>query len=423
MTFIHMNSAKQPWYYILLLILAGEGVFLLPFILPRVFRPTVLDVFQISNVELGQCFSAYGIVALIAYLAGGVLADYVAPRKLIASALALTGLGGLYMASYPSFYGMLILYGYWGMTTIFLFWAAMIKATRVWGESNGQGKAFSFLDGGRGLVAAGIASVGFVVLSIFAKETIEQYEFGERRMIFKKVIWVFTCVVFLISLLVFFGLKPKKPLQENTTKETIRWQDVRKLLNIPGVYLMMLVILTGYCGYKVTDILSQYAKDVMGFDEIKAAGIGTILLTIRPIVGFTLGLISDRTQPIRMLVIGFALVFCCSVYIASGQLDGSMIVLFFISTILLALGVYSIRCLYFAIMKEVHIPLALTGTAVGFISVIGYTPDIFMGLVMGYFLDHYPGEQGHLYVFTLLSIISLIGLICSFSIYRLNKKT
>lgn len=36
-----MKEQKLPWHYLFLLILAGEAVFILPFVLPRVFRPTV----------------------------------------------------------------------------------------------------------------------------------------------------------------------------------------------------------------------------------------------------------------------------------------------------------------------------------------------------------------------------------------------
>jgi len=41
------------------LIIAAEAAFFLPFILPRVFRPTLLEAFQISNTELGSWYSVY----------------------------------------------------------------------------------------------------------------------------------------------------------------------------------------------------------------------------------------------------------------------------------------------------------------------------------------------------------------------------
>jgi len=53
------------------LIAAGEGVFLLPFVLARVFRPTLLDAFGITNLELGTAFSLYGVVAMVPTLPAG----------------------------------------------------------------------------------------------------------------------------------------------------------------------------------------------------------------------------------------------------------------------------------------------------------------------------------------------------------------
>ena len=47
--------------------------------------------------------------------------------------------------------------GFFGVTTILFFWAALIRATRDWGGNNAQGRAFGLLDGGRGLLAALLA--------------------------------------------------------------------------------------------------------------------------------------------------------------------------------------------------------------------------------------------------------------------------
>ena len=78
-----------------------------------------------------------------------------------------------------------------------------------------------------------------------------------------------------------------------------------------------------------------------------------------------------------------------------------------------ALGIYGIRALYFAILKEAGIPLALTGTAVGIVCFVGFTPDVFMSPWMGYLLDKYPGAPGHQYVFLVLALFAFIGLMTS----------
>ena len=107
---------------------------------------------------------------------------------------------------------------------------------------------------------------------------------------------------------------------------------------------------------------------------------------------------------------------------ATGIISDSTTVLFFISILVVATGVYAARSLYFAVMESGEIPLVLTGTAVGLISLIGYTPDIFAGPAMGYLLDNSPGEQGHQHVFLMLALFSFIGSIAAWYFFRLYGK-
>ena len=50
---------------IIVLIMAGEMVFGLPFHTARFFRPTLLDVFGFTNTQLGDLFAVYGITAML----------------------------------------------------------------------------------------------------------------------------------------------------------------------------------------------------------------------------------------------------------------------------------------------------------------------------------------------------------------------
>ena len=110
-----------------------------------------------------------------------------------------------------------------------------------------------------------------------------------------------------------------------------------------------------------------------------------------------------------------------SVIFASGIVESNMNFVFYLSLIVVATGTYAIRALYFSIMQEGKIPLILTGTAVGLISVVGYTPDIFATPMIGYLLDTYPGILGHQYVFSVLVVFSLLGLLASIKFSRLKK--
>ena len=51
------TSSMQHGLLLVTLIAAGEAIFLLPFVLARVFRPTFLDVFGVTTLQLGTVFS------------------------------------------------------------------------------------------------------------------------------------------------------------------------------------------------------------------------------------------------------------------------------------------------------------------------------------------------------------------------------
>lgn len=404
-------------HQIILLVLAGEAVFILPFVLARIFRPTFLATFQINNFELGTCFSIYGVVALLSYLYGGPLADRFSPSKLMSSSLLLTALGGLYMATFPSFFELKLLFGYWGFTTIFLFWSPMIKATRSWGGSFDQGKAFGFLEGGRGFVAASIGALGVSLFAIVLPNNFQNSPLEERQHAFQMVILFSSALVAFIGFLVLIFMKTAS---EKHTNQSLKnsLADIKNVIRIPAVWYLMIIVLCAYVGYKLTDIFSLYANEVMLYNEVEAAQVGTLQLYLRPVVCIAIGLLADKTRSIIWIILGFVAMLVGAVVFASGMVTSPLHFLFFISMIITVIGTYAVRTLYFAVLPEANIPFSITGTSVGLISVIGYTPDIFVGLVMGYFLDHSPGIEGYQQVFMMLASFSLAGLVATLMFNR-----
>ena len=417
-----VKTNKQKFLILALLILSGEFIYFLPYVLSRVFRPTFLDVFQLNNFQLGSLFSVYGIVALLSYVYGGVITDKYSPRKLMSSALFLTALGGLVLASYPSYKTLQILYGYWGFTSVFLFWGAMIKATRLWGGDNNQGKAFGFLDGGRGIVAASMGSIGVFIFSIILTTDIESASVIERQEAFRYVILFSSFMVAFIGLLVFIFLRSSEEKSTNIKSSLNSLTNIKHVLKNESIWLLMIIIMCAYVGYKVTDIYSLYASEVMFYDQIEAAKVGAVQLYLRPIVCIIIGLLADKTKNMFWIIFGFIAMLIGAVIFSLGFIQPNMNFIFFLSLVVLAVGTYSIRALYFAVLKEAKVPFALTGTAVGLISVVGYSPDIFAGPIMGYLLDTYPGVVGHQYVYLMLVVFSVIGLIASLRFARLTKK-
>jgi len=133
--------------------------------------------------------------------------------------------------------------------------------------------------------------------------------------------------------------------------------------------------------------------------------------------------LADRTQTTLWLFISFVISFVGALLFATGVISASTTLLFFLSIFVVATGVYAVRCLYFAVMQRGRIPLVLTGTAVGLISVVGYTPDIFAGPLIGYFLDNSPGALGHQQVFWMLALFSFVGGAAAWYYFRLYGKS
>jgi len=408
---------------ITLLILSGELIFLLPYILARVFRPTFLEVFNLNNFQLGSLFSVYGTIALFSYVYGGAISDKFQPKKLVSASLFFTALGGLVLATYPSYLILKILYGYWGFTTVFLFWGAIIKATRIWGGSKNQGEAFSFLDGGRGLVAASMGSLGLLIFSFFLTNDIASTNLIERKEAFRYVILFSSFMVFLIGFLVFFFMENNQKDEMINISSLNSYSNIKRVLKIKSVWLIMIIIISSYVGYKVTDIYSLYASEVMLFDHVQAANIGALQLYLRPLVCIMIALLVDYRRYIYWIIIGYILILIGSIIFAFGIIELNMNFVFFFSLVIVASGTYAVRALYFSIMQEGRIPLVITGTAVGLISVVGYTPDIWVSPIIGYFLDRYPGLLGHQYVFMILVLFSILGLLASIKFADLKKMT
>ncbi|MCM2371366.1 MFS transporter [Aporhodopirellula aestuarii] len=421
------SSAIRRSIEIITLVIAGETVFFLPFVLPRVFRPTLLEVFQLTNFELGIAFSVYGVIAMLAYFPGGPLADRFAARKLMAFALLATSLGGLMLMSIPSFTVVKVLYGFWGVTTILLFWAPLIRATRAWGGAKLPGRAFGILDGGRGLVAAGIGSGAVALFSFFMPDEVQSATPDQRSKAFQQVILMFSGITFFAAVLVWVALGRQSDRGDDSRDEithdtTLPPKGVRGVLRMPTVWLQAIVVVCAYVGYKGLDDVSLYAHEVLDFNEVQSARVGTLSMWIRPFAAVAAGLLADRFGVARMTMLSLLIFGIGSAVIASGGFRPGMNTFFFATLISTSAAVFALRGLYFAMMEDGRVPLGDTGTAVGIVSGVGYTPDVFMGPLMGFLLDRWPGELGHQFFFAVLTLAAIIGLAASMSFWRMAHR-
>jgi len=395
------------------LVIAGEAIFLLPFILMRVFKPIIREVFLISDAQIGEAQALYGITAMLSYFFGGFIADKWEPKKLLSLSLFLTAIGGFWMTMIPSIFTLKILYSFWGVSTILLFWASLIKATRQWGNENNQGLSFGLLDGGRGLFAASIALFGASILTFFFPQKGIEITHDNKVETLQYIIGTITFIVFLVSLLVWKVL-PKEEIKSETGKEfKFDFKQAFVLIKQKKVIFHSIIIFCAYCSYKLTGVYGTYAKDVWNYSLEEATYFAVFIQYVRPIAAISIGWIADKYLPSKILVPSFSILIFASAILGFGFFNEQPMFLSFTVFVFMALGTYSLRCLYFAIIEETKTPIQMTGTLVGIISVVGFMPDIFMSLFIGYMLGENPTLLEYQHLFTTFTIIPIIGLIAA----------
>jgi sugar phosphate permease len=165
-----------------------------------------------------------------------------------------------------------------------------------------------------------------------------------------------------------------------------------------------------------------YASDAFGYNDVNAAHMATVSFWMRPAAAVVAGFLGDRLIHSKIIRYCFLIMLSGSIIISLGILKAEMTMFIIISIASTSAGIYGLRGLYYALFQESNLPIVYTGSAAGLVSVVGYTPDIFMGPLMGVILDNNPGATGHQYLFMVLAGFSIIGYIATVLFRKSVKK-
>lgn len=392
-----------------MLCLSGSIIYWLPFLSETYYVP-MQDAFGFSKTQIGLLYSVFGIVSLLTYVPGGWLADRYSPRKLMSLALATTGLGGLIFAMLPSFQVCLFLFGTWGVTTACIFWSALIKATRTCGSEDEQGRVFGFLEGGRNFVDM---IAGAILLAIFA------FAGGDDQALASQIL-IYAVLSLILAVCVWVVMKEESGQQAGAQRqqEVFTLAQVSEVLKLPIVWLMAIIIMSAYSGYWGATYFTPYATEIFELGSVLGGAVSNAKLWIAALAAVVAGFIADRIGPARAVLSAFILMTFGFLIFALLPGKPSLLPLLLINVAAIACAVYALRGIYYSLLEQGGIPIAVTGTATGVISMIGYTPDIFVPPLGGLILDATPGVQGYQNLFLFITALSAVGLIAAFIVYR-----
>ena len=392
-----------------LLCLSGSFIFWLPYFSDLFYVP-LQRAFGFSNTQIGVLISVFGFASLVSYAPGGWLADRFPARQLMSTALLISGMGGFVFARVPPFEVCLVLYGMWGVSASLIFWSALIKAVRNWGGRDEQGRAYGFLEGGR---SVSDATSSIVFLAIFA------WQGADPAALANNITLTSSCLVFM-AVLVWVVMKDAADYRPDaeTAISAFSWAKVGAVLRMPILWLLSGVILAANWGMWGTIYITPYATDVLELGDVWGGVVGGGKYWLAAVAAVCAGFVADRVGTARAVVGLFVLLSASFLLFAVVPGAPGLVPMLLINAALAALAVYALRGIYYALLEQGNVPLGLTGTAVGMVSVVGYTPDTLAPLVAGLVLDAWPGAAGFQVLFGLISALCLAGLAAAVLIYR-----
>ncbi|MGL6115884.1 MAG: hypothetical protein ACRC1R_12800, partial [Cetobacterium sp.] len=154
-----------------------------------------------------------------------------------------------------------------------------------------------------------------------------------------------------------------------------------------------------------------YGTSLLGMSVTSAALLAAVKRYVSPISNIGGGILGDKIGTSNLLMTSFLLMAIGVAGILFLPLENSKtVMILFILLYIINYLFYQVNySLSWAMMEEGAIPEKYSGTSAGFISTIGYLPDIFISLMAGKILDKYPGVLGYRYFFIFLIFILLTG--------------
>ncbi|WP_423382307.1 hypothetical protein [Burkholderia sp. LMG 32019] len=157
--------------------------------------------------------------------------------------------------------------------------------------------------------------------------------------------------------------------------------------------------------YSISPYLQQ---EGVGMSIVAAGFIASLKLWMRPIGGIGGGFVGDRFDTLNVL--GAAL-FCAALAFVALIVFPSFNQLALLAGAVIVIGLLTdaVRGLYWRVLERCDVPARVTGLAIGIVSLLGYSPDVFLPLLNGWLTTAYPGMHGYQLYFGYVACVSAVG--------------
>ncbi|NGP45651.1 MFS transporter [Bacillaceae bacterium SIJ1] len=420
-------SNFKRYFQFALIVLAGGSIFPLIYLRTN-YQETILEVYGLQLADLNIILSALGIAYVIGYFPSGWMADRFSAKKLLSISLLAVGLAGIWFAQVPSYPYVIIIFIIWGIFSVLTFWSAHLKLVKLISKKEEEGRFFGILDGGKGVVEAILASIAVTIFSAVLGASTAT---ADKQDALVSIIYMYSGVLIVVAILIMIFVQVDDPVAEkaeNAEKvEKVQKKTQTNLTAFKKVFTNKFVLLLGGIIF-MSYIVAWTVYYVGGFLQtnigVTAATVGTVtvaMLWMRPIGGVLGGYLGDKFGKSKILSI--SLVLGTVVLFVMALLPSEVPKMYFtILVLLMGLAVYSIRGLYWALLGDCDIDEDVLGLSIGFVSFIGYLPDIVLPLIVSGLMTQYGETGGYNAYFIFSAIAGVIAIILTVIFGGIVKK-
>ena len=400
------NKLKRYFQFLLVVIAAGS---IYPMIYLRTgYQETILQVFGLELAQLNMLYTALGFTFVIGYFPSGWLCDKFSAKWLLAISLFFTSLGGFWFAQTPSYSYVVIIFIIWGFFSVFTFWSAHMKLVKLLSTKAEEGRFFGILDGGRGLIEAVLAAIAVVIFAgIMGGESGQ----GDPRAALQGVIYMYSITLLVVAVLVALFVKEDKEGAKALKREKVKIIGNTQIFKNKFVYMLGIIIFMGYFVTWTQFFMGGFLEERVGVSAVTVATVMMVFVWMRPIGGMLGGFLADKMGKINVVGASLALASVCLILLSIIPRTANP-VLFFIIVVVAGLFIFCIRGTYWSLLGDVGVSAKNMGLAIGFISFIGYLPDILAPQASNFAWGTF-GDGGYNAYFIISAVLGILGVVFS----------
>ena len=403
---------SKVWMAIFAVSIAGSIIYQPPYFYSG-YYDAFMEAFHMTHSQIGTYIAVYAWGTLLSYIPGGVIADKVAPKKLLIVSLFGTALITLAMALWMNPFCAILTSFLFAITTCLLFWTTTItKAVRSIGGKDHVASVYSWYGGIKGII-------GFLfgLLQVWIFDMMPDNQSG----IFWSIIVMAGCCA-LAGLMVAIFYKDDAAAESGESEDKMRVADLPKVAKNPTLWAASLLMALFLAAYGTLSYFVPYLTSVVGLSVSQGALFNQVIsygvCLICPLGGFIIDRFTHST--FKFFNLGMVLIILLMLVILYMPMGAVAAIL--ICTLTYAIGSLMSGTMW-SMLDEIKIPMKYAATGVGLASIVAYAPELFLYNIYGNWLDNLGEAVGYRMMWFTTIGICVAGIAVSYIVQAMNKKS